>query len=193
MICKQGLQVQTMGEDVALKIETKGPFEGILGNTIELRVIEHLLCLPSKDFNISELARSAGVSRPAADRVAKKFARWGIVEALPKRGNMIFYRLNEKSHFVISIHSFNESASMALCTKFSDTIRTSQSTRAIPPQQMRTRRIRKLKAYPQQVAVRIESKPAINTTLASEIDEEAAKALNSQSIGGTYKSESSNL
>ena len=179
-----------MGEDEAQKSEAKGPFEGILGSTIELKVIEHLLCLPSKDFNISELARSAGVSRPAADRVAKKFARWGIVETLPKRGNMIFYRLNEKSQFVMSIHTFNESASMALCTKFSDTIRTTPS---VPAAKVRQRRIRKLKAYPQPSMAPSENAPVVSTTLASEIDREAAATVNSQPIGTTFKSEPTGL
>lgn len=179
-----------MGGDETQNADAKGPFEGILGNTIELRVIEHLLCFPTKDFNISELARSAGVSRPAADRVAKKFAMWKIVETLPKRGNMTFYRLNEKSQFVSSIHTFNESASMALVTKFSDTIKTTPSTpaRAVA----RTRRIRKLKASPQPYANR-RNVLASNPTLASGIDREAAIAVNSQPAENPFKDDPSGL
>jgi len=179
-----------MGGDGTQNADAKGPFEGILGNTIELRVIEHLLCLPTKDFNISELARSAGVSRPAADKVAKKFAKWGIVETLPKRGNMTFYRLNERSEFVLSIHTFNESASMALVTKFSDTIKTEPSTPAPAP--VRTRRIRKLKAYPQPYANR-GNVLVRNPTLASEIDREAARAVKSHPVENPFKDDPSGL
>ena len=133
-----------MGGDAIGNNEAKGPFEGILGNTIELRVLEHLLWIPTKDFNISELARSAGVSRPAADKVAKKFAEWGIVETLPKRGNMTFYRLNAGSQFVLSIHTFNESASVALCTKFANAIKMAPTAPA--PATTKTKRKRRLKA-----------------------------------------------
>ena len=188
MQCKQNLQVQTMGGDGATNTDSKGPFEGILGSTIELKVIEHLLCLPSKDFNISELARSAGVSRPAADRVAKKFAKWGIVETLPKRGNMTFYRLNERSQFVQSIHTFDESASMALVTKFSDAIKTAPSTPA--PAIARTRRIRKLKAFSQRNANR-ESVLVSSPTLANEIDIETAEAADNQRVVNTFRDDPS--
>jgi len=89
--------------------KTERPFQGILGNTSELRVLEHLASLPKLDFNITELARAAKLSRPAADKVAKKFAEWGVIEVLQKRGNMTFYKLDERSALVTSFLAFDDS------------------------------------------------------------------------------------
>ncbi len=57
------------------------PFEGVFGNTCELRLIEFLLPLDGMDFNITELAEEAGVSRVTAGRVVKKLVEWGILIA----------------------------------------------------------------------------------------------------------------
>jgi len=83
------------------------PFEGILGNTSELRLLEYLISLPKLDFNISELSRVSDVSRPPVDKVIKKFANWGIVQVLPRRGNMTFYKLDEESPIVAALTDFN--------------------------------------------------------------------------------------
>lgn len=39
------------------------PFEGILGNTVELRILEKLIAQPDAEFNVSELGTITGVSR----------------------------------------------------------------------------------------------------------------------------------
>ena len=83
------------------------PFEGLLGNTSELRLLEHLMSLSRFDFNISELSRVSGVTRPPVDKVVKKFADWGVVEVLSRRGNMTFYKLNEDSLIVQTMVAFN--------------------------------------------------------------------------------------
>lgn len=83
------------------------PFEGLLGNTSELRLLEHLMSLPRFDFNISELSRVSGVTRPPVDKVVKKFVDWEIMEVLSRRGNMTFYKLNEASPIVQTIVAFN--------------------------------------------------------------------------------------
>ena len=38
------------------------PFEGLLGNNCELRMLEYLLPLDGMDFNITKLAEEVGVS-----------------------------------------------------------------------------------------------------------------------------------
>ena len=52
------------------------PFEKILGNTCEMRIIEFLLPLEDLEFNITELAEESGVSRVTAGKVIKKFVKW---------------------------------------------------------------------------------------------------------------------
>jgi len=47
------------------------PFEKILGNTCEMRIIEFLLPLEDLEFNVTELAEEAGVSRVTAGKVIK--------------------------------------------------------------------------------------------------------------------------
>ena len=62
---------------------------------------------PASDFNVSELARSSEVSRPTTDKVIKKLAEWQIVDTLPRRGNMTFYRLRESSPLVTTLMYFD--------------------------------------------------------------------------------------
>ena len=85
------------------------PFEGILGNTCSMRILEHLISTSKFDFNISELSEIAEVSRPSADSVIKKFLKWKIVTIAQKRSGINFYQLNEESPLVLSMISFNQS------------------------------------------------------------------------------------
>lgn len=84
-----------------------GPFEGILGGNCELKILEFLLPLKDMDFNISELAEEAEVSRPTANNVIKKFVEWGIMEVSQRRGGNDYYQINPDSPFVIAIENFN--------------------------------------------------------------------------------------
>ena len=84
-----------------------GPFEGILGGNCELKILEFLLPLENMDFNITELAEEADVSRPTANRVVKKFIEWGIMIIAQRRGGNDYYQINPESPFVIAIENFN--------------------------------------------------------------------------------------
>jgi len=64
------------------------PFEGVLGNTVQLRLLQHLMSTPRLDFNITELQRITKVSRPSVDRTIKNFVQWGMVRETGRRGNM---------------------------------------------------------------------------------------------------------
>lgn len=83
------------------------PFEGILGNNCELRLLEYLMSLPDFDFNITELAKVSGVSRQSTDRVIKKFLKWNIVNMERKIGNISVYKLNRGSPLVAATYEFN--------------------------------------------------------------------------------------
>lgn len=81
------------------------PFEKILGNTCEMRIVEFLLPLDDLEFNITELAEESGVSRVTVGRVVKKFVKWNL---LIKRDDSIsYYRLNHENQIVKSIKLFN--------------------------------------------------------------------------------------
>ncbi|MFA5312372.1 MAG: hypothetical protein WC375_03505 [Methanomassiliicoccales archaeon] len=85
------------------------PFEGVLGNSVELRLIEHLISMPKMDFNITELTRLTGVSRASTNMAAKKFLEWGIIKNVGKRGNMTLYKIDLESPIVVSVSRFNNS------------------------------------------------------------------------------------
>ena len=73
------------------------PFEGIMGNNVELRMIEFLLPFHGVEFNITDLAKEAGVSRTTADRVVKKFVDWNFMKISRTRAQINYYSVNERS------------------------------------------------------------------------------------------------
>lgn len=82
------------------------PFEGVLGNNCELRLLEFLLPLDDLKFNISELAEESGVSRVTTGRVAKKFTEWNILKV--HDGKNLKYSINPESPLVKCIINFND-------------------------------------------------------------------------------------
>lgn len=82
------------------------PFEGVLGNNCELRLIQFLLPLEGIDFNITELAEEVEISRVTATKVVKKFTEWGLLLA-KKSGNSTYYSINMQSPIVASIQQVN--------------------------------------------------------------------------------------
>lgn len=82
------------------------PFEGLLGNNCELRMLEYFLPLEGMDFNITELAEEVGVSRVTATRIAKKFVEWGVLNS-EKRANAAYYSINQESSIVKNIEHLN--------------------------------------------------------------------------------------
>ncbi|MDD5418362.1 MAG: winged helix-turn-helix domain-containing protein [Methanomicrobiaceae archaeon] len=81
------------------------PFEGILGNTCELRILEFLLPLSGIQFNVTELAEEAGVSRVTAGRVVQKFVSWGILKV--HEGRIPLYSIAADSPIVRSVENLN--------------------------------------------------------------------------------------
>ena len=83
------------------------PFEGILGGNCELKIIEFLLPLVDIDFNISELAEEAEVSRPTVTNVVKKFVEWGLMKESHVRGGISYYQIDTESPFIILFEQMN--------------------------------------------------------------------------------------
>lgn len=81
------------------------PFEGLFGNTCELRILEFLLPLSDMEFNVTELAEEAGVSRVTAGRVVKKFVAWGLLNV--GAGKVPLYSINTDSSIVRRIDDLN--------------------------------------------------------------------------------------
>lgn len=82
------------------------PFEGVFGNTCELRLLEFLLPLEGMEFNVTELSEEVGVSRVTAGRVVKKFVAWGILNANMRK--IPRYSINPSSPIVRGLESVND-------------------------------------------------------------------------------------
>ncbi len=82
-------------------------FEGLLGNSCELRMLEYLLPLEGMDFNITELGEEVGVSRVTATKIVTKFIEWGILNPTRSVGITTYYTLNHESPIIKSIEQFN--------------------------------------------------------------------------------------
>lgn len=82
------------------------PFEGVLGNTSELRMLEYLLPLEGIDFNITELAEEIGVSRVTVTRIVKKFVELGVLNS-KKASRITYYGINPDSPIVKNIDQLN--------------------------------------------------------------------------------------
>jgi DNA-binding transcriptional regulator GbsR (MarR family) len=83
------------------------PFEKIFGDTSELRVIQFLLPMNGLEFNISDMARGADVSRQALNNVVKKLLKWNVLKITSKHGNANYYALNENSGFIEAFENVN--------------------------------------------------------------------------------------
>jgi hypothetical protein len=83
------------------------PFEGVFGNTSELKVIQFLLPLSDLEFNISEIARSVGVSRQTLEPVIKKLTRWNVLKVVSRHGNARYYAMNKDSGFIEAFENLN--------------------------------------------------------------------------------------
>lgn len=83
------------------------PFEGVFGNTCELRLLEFLLALDDMEFNITELSEEAEVSRVTVGRVVRKFVKWDILIATNDR--IPQYSINPASSIVRSLEIVNNS------------------------------------------------------------------------------------
>ncbi|MCP1715465.1 DNA-binding GntR family transcriptional regulator [Methanocalculus alkaliphilus] len=81
------------------------PFEGILGNTCELRLLEFLLPLEGMEFNITELSEEVGVSRVTVGRVVKKFVAWGILNVNNRK--IPRYSINSSSPIIRGLEIVN--------------------------------------------------------------------------------------
>lgn len=82
------------------------PFESLLGNTCELKLIEYLLPLEGLEFNITELAEEANISRATVTKVVQKFIEWDLL-TISKSGKVKNYSINIKSPIIASIQHFN--------------------------------------------------------------------------------------
>jgi len=88
-------------------LKLAAPFEGLFGNTSELKVVQFLLPLRGLEFNISEIARSVGVTRQTLEPAIKKLTKWNVLKVVSKHGNANYYAMNEDSGFIEAFENLN--------------------------------------------------------------------------------------
>jgi DNA-binding transcriptional regulator GbsR (MarR family) len=84
------------------------PFEGLLGNTVELRILERLIASPDLDFNVTELADMTHMSRGSCSKAVAKFLEWKMLTLSQTRGGIDYYQLNGEQPIVQAISTFND-------------------------------------------------------------------------------------
>jgi len=83
------------------------PFEGLLGDTLELRLIQFMLPSKGLEFNISELAQAIHANRRTTARIVKKLAKWNVLQLSRRRGNTNYYTINEETGFAEALEYLN--------------------------------------------------------------------------------------
>jgi hypothetical protein len=76
------------------------PFNGILGKTKELDLLQFMIAEPNDFYNISDLSDILGMHRDTVSRIIEKFETHSILEFRPGRGRSKCYRLNGGSKIV---------------------------------------------------------------------------------------------
>ncbi len=87
--------------------EVDKPFEGVLGDSIELKLIEFLLPLEGMEFTISELSNEVGHDRNKMFETVEMLKEWKIIHK--KWDGEIKYSLNVSSPIVCAINVINNS------------------------------------------------------------------------------------
>lgn len=91
-------------EGCAMKL----PFEGLLGDTCETRLLGFLLPMYGIGFDMAELVDEIGMTRQSIAKALKKFAKRGMVK-IQKEGRTPLYTINEESPLVQRLEDFDNS------------------------------------------------------------------------------------
>jgi len=86
----------------------KPPFEGLLGDTCETRLLQFLLPMYGIEFEMTELTDEIGLTRQSIAKAMKKFADRGMVK-IRKEGRTPLYSINEDSPLVKRLEDFDNS------------------------------------------------------------------------------------
>jgi DNA-binding transcriptional ArsR family regulator len=84
------------------------PFEGLLGDTCETRLLQFLLPMYGIEFEMAELVEEIGLTRQSIAKATKKFAERGMVK-IRKDGRTPLYSINEDSPLVKRLEDFDNS------------------------------------------------------------------------------------
>lgn len=78
-------------------------FKDVFGNSPHTRILDFLADYPRLDYNITELAKKSGVSKPTAYKVIEELLKKKLVIKTREMGNIKLYKLNTENPVVKSI------------------------------------------------------------------------------------------
>jgi predicted transcriptional regulator len=84
----------------------KQPFEGLLGDTCETRLLQFLLPMYGIAFDMAELTEETGLTRQSVAKAMKKFSDRDMVK-VQKKGRTWLYSINEESPLVKRLEDFD--------------------------------------------------------------------------------------
>lgn len=82
-------------------------FVDVLGNEAQIRILEVLLASPNTDYNISDIARLAGIECSTVYNHIDTLRRWDLVEKTRMAGNSPMYQINQDSDAAQSLAQFS--------------------------------------------------------------------------------------
>jgi hypothetical protein len=85
---------------------SKRPFEGMFGDTPEVRLLEHFLSLPRATFTVKELLEHVDISRPTLMDKLAKFVGLEVISEVRSVRPMVF-QLNSDSDLVRAVNIVN--------------------------------------------------------------------------------------
>ena len=88
---------------VYYNMENKSLFIEYMGDSPQIRILDFLITERNIDFNITDIAKNAGIGRATLYRIWKDLIKNKIIIKTREIGNSRLYKLNESSQFVKKI------------------------------------------------------------------------------------------
>ena len=102
--CMPGLAWQPLENVVIMR----KPFEGLLGDSCETRLLQFLLPMYGIEFVMADLEEEVQFTRQSISKALKKFSDRGMI-TIRKDGRTWYYSINENSPLVKRIEDFHNS------------------------------------------------------------------------------------
>ncbi len=83
------------------------PFEGVLGKSTNVRMLDFLIAHPFDSYSVKELSEFSEISRTAVYEILPEFLRFGILKEVRKIGGITMYQTNLESEVIKSIIRLN--------------------------------------------------------------------------------------
>jgi DNA-binding GntR family transcriptional regulator len=104
-------------------------FDGLMGNTSNLRVISFLLPFTHAKFTEKDLIEEVGVSKPTMIKAMTKLVEYELITKVEQKGNSIYYRVNTASPF---IKAFEDLDNLIIHHKYSETLLRQEEPNTVP-------------------------------------------------------------